>query len=41
MKRPPKLHTGYFKMTLRVGIAFKAKYSYNFAIPTHIFIFTN
>jgi hypothetical protein len=32
---------GYFEMNLSMGIAFRVKYSYNFAIPTHIFIFTN
>ncbi len=32
---------GYIKMNLNVGIAFRAKYSYNFAIFAHIFIFIN
>jgi hypothetical protein len=41
IERPPKLHIGYFEMTLHVGIAFRARYSYNFAIPTHVLIFTN
>jgi len=26
-KDPPKLHIGYFKMTLHVGIAFKVVFS--------------
>jgi hypothetical protein len=65
---PPKLHIGYFKATLLVGITFKVTFSlkvlpnspmgyfemnlnmavafrvgvsYNFAISTHIFTFTN
>ncbi len=32
---------GYFKMNLNMAIAFKARYSYNFAILAHIFTFTN
>jgi hypothetical protein len=32
---------GYIKMKLNMGIAFRARYSYNFAIPAHEFIFTN
>jgi hypothetical protein len=28
-------------MNLNMGIAFRVKYSYNFVIPTHIFIFIN
>jgi hypothetical protein len=32
---------GYIETNLNMGIAFKARYSYNFAIPTHIFIFIN
>ncbi len=40
-KGPPKLHIGYFVATLHVGIAFKVKVSYNFAIFTHILTLTN
>jgi hypothetical protein len=27
---------GYIEMNLNIGTAFRARYSYNFAIPTHI-----
>ncbi len=37
----PKFAMGYIETNLNISIAFKAKYSYNFAIPTHVFIFTN
>jgi hypothetical protein len=32
---------GYIKTNLNMGIAFRARYSYNFAIPTHLLIFIN
>ncbi len=32
---------GYFETNLNMGITFKAKYSYNFAIFAHILTFTN
>jgi hypothetical protein len=32
---------GYFEMNLNMAIAFRVKVSYNFAISTHIFTFTN
>jgi hypothetical protein len=32
---------GYFEMKLNMAIAFKVKVSYNFAISTHVLIFTN
>ncbi len=32
---------GYIEMNLNMNITFKVKYSYNFAIPTHVLIFTN
>ncbi len=32
---------GYIETNLNMGIAFKARYSYNFAIPAHVLIFTN
>jgi len=32
---------GYIEMNLNMGITFRAKYSYNFALPTHVLIFTN
>jgi hypothetical protein len=32
---------GYIETNLNMGIAFRNRYLYNFAIPTHIFIFTN
>jgi hypothetical protein len=31
----------YFETNLNMGIAFRARYSHNFAILTHVFIFTN
>jgi len=37
----PKSPMGYFETNLNMSIAFKAKYSYNFVILAHIFIFTN
>ncbi len=37
----PKSPMGSFEMNLNMGIAFRVKYSYNFVIPTHIFIFIN
>ncbi len=42
-KGAPKLHIGYFKVTLHVGIAFRVKVWCNFTISTHILIspFTN
>jgi len=36
-----KSHMGYIETNLNTSSAFKARYSYNFAIPTHVFIFTN
>jgi hypothetical protein len=32
---------GYIEMNLKMGITIRARYSYNFALPTHILIFTN
>ncbi len=32
---------GYIKINFNMGIAFKAKYSYNFATLAHVLIFTN
>jgi len=32
---------GYIKTDSNMGITFRARYSYNFAIPAHILIFTN
>jgi len=32
---------GYIEMNLNMNIAFRAKYSYNFAILAHVLIFTN
>jgi hypothetical protein len=32
---------GYIEMNLNMGITFKVKYSYNFALRTHVLIFTN
>jgi hypothetical protein len=37
----PKSLVDYIKTNLNMGIAFRAKYSYNFAIPTNILIFIN
>jgi hypothetical protein len=37
----PKSPMGYIKMNLNMGIAFRAKYSYNFAMLAHLLIFTN
>jgi hypothetical protein len=31
----------YIETNLNMGITFRARYSYNLAIPTHILIFTN
>jgi hypothetical protein len=39
--RLPKSLMSYVEKNLNMGITFKAKYSYNFAIPTHILIFIN
>ncbi len=39
-----KLHKspmGYIETNLNMGTTFRARYSYNFVIPTHVFIFTN
>jgi hypothetical protein len=41
LKILPKSPMGYFEMNLNMVVAFKVKTSYNFAISTHIFIFTN
>jgi hypothetical protein len=32
---------GYFEMNLNMAIAFRDRVSYNFAISTHVLIFTN
>jgi hypothetical protein len=32
---------GYIEMNLNMVTTFRAKYSYNFAIYAHVFIFTN
>jgi len=37
----PKSLMGYFEMNLNMAIAFRVRVSYNFAISTHILIFTN
>ncbi len=37
----PKSLMGNFEMNLNMAIAFKVRVSYNFAISTHVFIFTN
>jgi hypothetical protein len=37
----PKSPMGYIEMNLNMGITFTARYSYNFTLPTHVFIFTN
>jgi len=37
----PKSPMGYIEMNLNMGIAFRVRYSYNFAIPAHVLIFTN
>jgi hypothetical protein len=39
--RLPKSPMGYIETNLNMGIAFKTRYLYNFAIPTHVLIFTN
>ncbi len=39
--RLPKTLMDYIKMDLNMGIAFRAKYLYDFAIPAHILIFIN
>jgi hypothetical protein len=31
----------YIKMNLNMGVAFKVRYSYKFAIHAHVLIFTN
>jgi hypothetical protein len=41
IKAPPKSPMGYFEMNLNMAIAFKVRVSYNFAISTHVLIFTN
>jgi hypothetical protein len=41
LKVLPKSRMGYFEMNLNMVITFKVKVSYNFAISTHIFTFTN
>jgi hypothetical protein len=38
--RLPKSPMGYLEANLNMGIAFRARYSYNFAILVHIFTFT-
>ncbi len=37
----PNSPMGYMETNLNMGIAFRARYSYNFAIFAHILIFTN
>ncbi len=37
----PKSPMGYFEMNLNIIITFRIKVSYNFAISTHVFTFTN
>jgi hypothetical protein len=39
--KSPKSLMGYIGTNLNIGIAFSVKHSYNFVIPTHVFIFTN
>jgi len=35
-----KSFMGYFEMNLNMAIAFRARYSYNFAIHAHVLTFT-
>jgi hypothetical protein len=37
----PKSPMGYFRMNLNMAVTFRVRVSYNFAISTHIFTFTN
>jgi hypothetical protein len=37
----PKSPMGYIKTDSNMGITFRVRYSYNFAIPAHVLIFTN
>jgi len=41
LKILPKSPMGYFEMNLNMAVAFRVKVSYNFAISTHVFTFTN
>jgi len=41
LKVLPKSPMGYFEMNFNMAIAFRVRVSYNFAISTHVFIFTN